>query len=108
MKRKENITDQNNNTQSCCKGNGKWAWTKYRACAWIRWAFLFIALLLIGLFIIGYLFDPSVTRILWLSFSGALLVIVLPVFLFAGKWIRQCEDTCEVERNVEQKPDSYE
>ena len=108
MKTQGNFTDQNNNTQSCCKGNGKWAWTKYRASTWIRWAFLFIALLLIGLFIIGYLFDPSVTRILWLSFSGAILVVVLPVFLFTGKWIRQCEYTCEEERIVEQKPESNE
>jgi len=84
------------------------AWAKFHTSTWIRWAYLFLALLFIGLFIIGYLQDPSITRILWLTISGALLVVVLPVFLFAGKWIRQCEDICEEERIVEQKTESNE
>ena len=95
MKTQQTLTDSGRNTQNCCRENEKWARTRDFNRAWTRWTFFFIALLSTGLFVLGIVFDPSVTRILWLALTGILLGVVLPAYLYAAKRIRQCGEECE-------------
>jgi len=63
-----------------------------------RWIFWVLALVLIGVFTLGYFLDPAIIRILWLVISGALLIIVLPVITFWRKWMRHCNDEFEIDQ----------
>lgn len=60
-----------------------------------RWFFWIVALLLAVLFTLGYFLDPSTIRILWLLFSGVMLIIVLPVLTFWRRWMKHCNDELE-------------
>jgi len=108
MKTQQNETIQSDKTQACCEENKNKGWIIYQVRTWSRWAFFFLALILIGLFVMGILFDPHVTRILWLSITGILLIVILPLILFTGRWIRQCEGACDQEKMLEYKTESNE
>jgi len=87
---------------SCCKESGTWIkiHSKIRKAA--RWSLWVLALLLIGLYTLGYFLDPSTIRILWLVISGVLLIVVLPLIAFWRSWMNQCEKECKSEKSTDQ------
>jgi hypothetical protein len=96
---KSNHSELNNRgiNDPCCDELLIWNKLKISIRESARWILWLLALILITLFTLGYFLDPSIIRILWLVISGALLIVVLPLVTFLGKWIKQCSEDSESE-----------
>jgi hypothetical protein len=96
---KSNHSELNNRgiNDPCCDELLVWNKLKIRIRESARWILWLLALILIILLTLGYFLDPSIIRILWLVISAALLIVVLPLVTFLGRWIKQCSEECESE-----------
>ena len=108
MQTKQTEMEHIENENPCCEEQIVWKRFKHQINASARRILMVAALVDIGLFIMGLLFDPSVTRILWLSLSGLLLVVALPLIVFIGKWPKQCNAESATENSIENKIRNHE
>jgi hypothetical protein len=89
---KINNTGTNN---PCCDEQLIWNRLKEKTRGPAKWIIWLLALVLIILLILGYLLDPSLIRILWLVINGIILIVVLPLAIFLGRWIKQFSEDGE-------------
>lgn len=99
METQQSSTQGNLQAEPCCEEQKFWTGFLHQWKSAVRWILFGTAVIVIGLFVLGLTIDPSVTRILWLSFTGLILVVILPVLVFVWKWIDQGDEKCRKEKN---------
>ena len=77
--------EDTNMENTCCEESIRRINIRRKLLYTARWIFWVLALILIGVFTLGYFLDPAIIRILWLLISGVLLIIVLPLITFWRK-----------------------
>jgi len=83
----------------CCEESGNWIQINKKLSQAARWVLWLLALVIIIVIALGYFLDPSTVRILWLTISSALLIVILPLLAFWNKWIRRCNERSESDQS---------